>query len=96
MTTEMSVDLPELSRHEATAFLHVAGEVREMAADNAYKRPKMTTLVEEFAEAVLAARGKHDDPLKLELQQIASICINLLWQMEVHGEESIANLRTQR
>jgi hypothetical protein len=81
---------------ETKAFVDVALAVRMMAMDNILKRPKMTTLVEEFAEAVLSARGKHDDPLELELMQIASVCINLLWQIKLYGPESVANLRTER
>ncbi len=52
------------------------------AADNSHKHPAMTTLIEEFAEAVLAARGKHEHPLRLELVQIAGICINLIRQID--------------
>lgn len=92
-----NVDIPRslpLSPAELAAFSSaIAAIVRHMVA-NATKRPKMTTLVEEFAEAVLSARGKHEDPLTLELVQIASVCGNLLWQIETGVD--VANLRTQQ
>jgi hypothetical protein len=73
----------------------VMDEARLMAQDHAYKRPKMTTLTEEFAEAVLASRGKHDDPLRLELMQIMTVCANLVWQIDLYGEDEVSNLRTR-
>lgn len=84
-----------LTASEQAVLVNVADKVVAMAQKEAWRRPKMTTLVEEFAEAVLASRGKHDDPLHLELMQIASVCINLLWQSEMYGDEEIANLRTR-
>ena len=73
-------DLTEVERAVARV---AADSVREMAVANARKRPKATTLLEEFAEFVLSLRGKHDDPPELELKQIASVAINLLWQIQM-------------
>ncbi len=84
-----------LTTVEVESLRKAADDVRQMAVDNRFKRPKMTTLVEEFSEAVLAARGKHDDPLELELLQIASVCVNLIWQLRVYGEEEVSNLHTK-
>jgi hypothetical protein len=50
--------------------------------ENWSKRPNMRTLMEEVAEAILADRGKHDHPLRLELVQIAGICINMIRQID--------------
>lgn len=49
---------------------------------NAAKQPNMSTLLEEVAEAILASRGKHEHPLRLELVQIAGICLNIIAQMD--------------
>lgn len=84
----------ELTTDEVYALEQAATDVVLMAREHASKRPKMTTLVEEHAEAVLAARGKHDDPLELELLQIASVCVNLVWQIRTGVD--VANLRTER
>lgn len=56
--------------------------VIQNANENRHKLPNALTLLEEVAEAILAARGKHDDPLRLELTQIAGICINLIRRMD--------------
>lgn len=72
----------------------VVYEVENMALHHAHKRPAMTTLVEEMAEAVLAARGKHDDPLELELMQVASVAVNLIAQLRMGREGHVRNLRT--
>ena len=94
---EEFVQLPNgLNEDEDDALFQAALDVYSMAVDNAGRKPKMTTLVEEFAEAVLVARGKHDDPLELELKQIASICVNMLWQIKLYGDEAVTNLRTER
>ncbi len=85
-----------LSAAEYDQLNKVLDEVRHIAQDNAFKRPKMTTLTEEFSEAVLASRGKHDDPLRLELMQIMTVCANMIWQIDLYGEEMVANLRTKR
>lgn len=83
-----------LTVDEGIALSEAIREVSENAISNAAKRPKMTTLLEEVAEAILASRGKHDDPLELELTQIAGVCINLLWQMKMGVD--VANLQTRK
>jgi hypothetical protein len=50
--------------------------------ENWSKRPTLNTLLEEVAEAILAARGKHEHPLRVELVQIAGICINMIRQID--------------
>lgn len=60
--------------------------------NNQHKRPKMTTLLEEFSELVLAFRGKHDDPPELELKQVASVAINMLWQL--YAGDDVNNIVT--
>lgn len=57
-------------------------DVIRTANEHRAKKPNMRTLTEEFAEAVLSARGKHEHPLRLELVQIASIAINILRQID--------------
>jgi hypothetical protein len=79
---------------EVAEFWDTVDTVMDIAYEHAYKRPKMTTLLEEVAEAILASRGKHDDPLELELVQIASVAINCLWQLRMGYD--IANLHTKR
>ena len=44
--------------------------------------------VEEVSEATLASRGKHEHPLRLELVQIAGICINMIRQIDA-GEDFV-------
>lgn len=68
--------------------------VEENARGNAYKRPAMTTLIEEMAELTLALRGKHDDPVDVELVQIAGVAVNLLWQWNLGHEEHVNNIVT--
>lgn len=65
---------------------HAIWDVISNASANAHKKPNMRTLAEEFAEAVLADRGKHDDPLRLELIQIAGVCINMVRRID-NGED---------
>lgn len=67
------------------SFDEAIRDVIQNADEHKAKHPAMTTLVEEFAEAVLASRGKHDHPVRLELVQIAGICINLIRQID-NGE----------
>lgn len=83
-----------LSPEELHSYSHAVTAILRNMVANATKRPKMTTLMEEVAEAILASRGKHDDPLSLELTQIAGVCGNMLWQIEMGVD--VANLRTQR
>lgn len=63
-----------------------ARDVLENADTNRHKKPNMRTLWEEISEATLSWRGKHDHPLRLELVQIAGICINMIRQVD-NGEE---------
>lgn len=60
--------------------------VVENAYENQHKKPNMRTLWEEVSEATLSWRGKHEHPLRLELVQIAGICINMIRQIDA-GEE---------
>lgn len=92
---DSDVDHPVgLSEKELEAFSQAVAVIVRNAADNAAKRPKMTTLMEEVAKAILASRGKHDDPLELEISQIGGLCINMLWQMATGAD--VANLKTRR
>lgn len=56
------------------------------AAYNAHKKPNMRTLFEEFCEAGLADRNKHEHPLRLELVQIAGVAINMIRRID-NGED---------
>lgn len=73
----------ELAEFERERFMLAVDKVISEARLNRHKRPKVTTILEEVAEMILAFRGKHDDPPELELIQIASTCINVLWQLEL-------------
>ncbi len=81
-----------LSRLEKKMFRRAVRVVTDTAAENAELRPAMSTLLEEVAEAILAARGKHDDPLELEIEQIASVCINILWQLYRGHKKHVCNI----
>lgn len=59
-----------------------AMDVIANANENKSKRPNIRALSEEFAEAILAERGKHEHPLRLELVQIAGVCINMIRQID--------------
>lgn len=61
-------------------------DVIRNADENAHKKPNMRTLWEEISEATLSWRGKHEHPLRLELMQVAGICINMIRQIDA-GEE---------
>lgn len=76
-------EFKEVSDLEWRYHREAVNDVLKEAATNAHKRPKMTTLIEEFSELVLSLRGKHDDPPEVELKQVASVAINLLWQMKM-------------
>lgn len=65
-----------------TALSSVIANANEHQA----KKPNMRTLWEEVSEATLSWRGKHEHPLRLELVQIAGICINMIRQIDA-GEE---------
>jgi hypothetical protein len=73
----------ELTGAEFEALRAAHYEIYVECQRNAYKRPKMTTLLEEFSELVLSFRGKHDDPPELELTQIAAAATNMLWQIKM-------------
>ena len=70
-------------------------DVIKNANDNAYKRPTMLTLIEEWAESVLSARDKHDDPLRLELVQIAGVCVNLIRRIDAGDVISLTESEAQ-
>lgn len=72
-----------LSDAEEEAFRLAVNRVVVEAQNHRHKRPKVTTILEEFSEMILSFRGKHDDPPELELVQVASVCINVLWQLEL-------------
>ena len=73
----------QLSDREKESFREAINSVALEAQNHQHKRPKVTTILEEFAEMVLAFRGKHDDTPELELIQVASVCINVLWQLRL-------------
>jgi hypothetical protein len=79
---------------ELGEFWDCVDTVIDIANEYAYKRPKLTTLMEEVAEVILASRGKHNDPLELELVQVAAVAINCLWQLRMGYD--ISNLKTTR
>src|SRR4030042_2236405 len=74
--TKLTIQLPIPRLDQA------AKDVINNANQHEQKHPALSTLFEEFAEAILAARGKHEHPLRLELVQIAGICINLIRQID--------------
>ncbi len=86
--------IKELTAFEMGMLENAARIVTLTAVSNASLRPAMTVLLEEVAEAILAARGKHDDSLELELEQIASVCINLLWQLRCGYGKHVCNIGT--
>ncbi|KKN62951.1 hypothetical protein LCGC14_0506610 [marine sediment metagenome] len=88
MTKEMTYQEKRFYDNAVTAVLEDAHKHREM-------RPAMSTLLEEIAEAILASRGKHDDPLELEIVQIGGICINILWQLYSKHISHVNNIGTK-
>jgi hypothetical protein len=70
----------KLSKKEKKAFSDAMDAVIGVSMAKRQRRPNMGTLLEEVSELILASRGKHNDPTSLELVQIASIAINMLWQ----------------
>jgi hypothetical protein len=92
----MGTSLRGIAASEMNALTSVILEASEMAAANQHKRPKMTTLVEEFAEAVLASRGKHEHPTRLEVMQMITVGMNIVWQIDLYGEQEVCNLRAER
>ena len=84
----------KLSVPEDNAFRDALMMVFNEAEANKHKRPKVTTLIEEFSEMILAFRGKHEDAPELELTHIASVAINILWQMQLgYHVNNIVTLR---
>jgi hypothetical protein len=85
-----------LTTKENSALLRALSNVEMNATANAYKRPKVTALLEEVAELILACRGKHEDGVELEIIQIAGVAINILWQIHEGREDEINNIITHR
>ncbi len=88
----MSNDITERERELFT--LAIATIIRD-AREQKHKRPAMSTLLEEMAEAILSSRGKHDDYLTLEITQIGGVCINILWQLYAGQEKHVCNIGTR-
>lgn len=84
----------ELTREEQRAFDDAVTEINANAEEHCQLRPAMSTLLEEVAEAILAARGIHDDSLQLEITQIGGICINILWQLAMNHDDHVCNIGT--
>lgn len=83
--TTVDLQLLAPSTHKAEALQdadRVVMEINLNVYENLDKRPNMNTLLEEMAEAILANRGKHEHPLRLELVQIAGICVNMIRQID--------------
>lgn len=78
---------------KSEAFQKALRDVKSNAEENAFKHPKFTTLLEEFAELVLSLRAKHDHPPELELVQMGGIIINLLSQTYLSGVGAINNIK---
>ncbi len=75
-----------------TAFNRAFLDIKQNALEHSSKKPAMTTLIEEVAEAVLSARGKHNDPLELEITQIGGVCINILAQLYAGNHNHVKNI----
>ncbi len=74
---------------------HAAANIVDNALEYCHRRPAMSTLLEEMAEAILASRGKHDGPLTLEIVQVGGICINILWQIYSGQTDHVCNIGTK-
>ena len=85
-----------LTSSEEKHFQRALDEVSQNAKDHRHIRPQATVLIEEFSEAILSLRGKHKDPVVLELTQIAGVCINLIWQLEAGYEEHVNNIIAEK
>ncbi len=81
-----------LAKDKEALYLRAITDIVENAREHSCKRPAMSTLLEEMAEAVLSSRGKHDGPLELEITQIGGICINILWQLYDGLEEHVCDV----
>ena len=81
-----------LTREERRMFDNALAEIGQNAEEHCRKRPAMTTLIEEVAEAILAARGEHEHELSLAITQIGGICINILWQLYLDRDEHVCNI----
>ena len=84
-----------LTGKEYAAFLNAVTEIVGNAQMHKDKRPAMSTLLEEMAEAILSSRGKHKDYLTTEITQIGGICINILWQLKSGEEDHVCNIGTK-
>ncbi len=73
-------------------FNRAVDTIVENAQEYRYKKPAMSTLLEEVAEVILSSRGKHSDYLKLEITQIGGICINILSQLYDGREDRVCNI----
>lgn len=82
----------KLNKQEKERFEMAVMAVDRNAQEQREKRPAISTLLEEMAEAILAARGKHEDTLELEITQIGGICINILWQLFMGQEDHVCNI----
>jgi len=82
----------KLNKQEKERFEMAVIAVDRNAQKHREKRPAMSTLIEEMAEAILASRGKHNDTLETEIIQIGGICVNILWQLAMGQEDHICNL----
>lgn len=71
-----------LKREATPSVAKAVHDVAKNANEHEHKNPNMRTLWEEVSEATLSWRGKHDHPLRLELVQIAGICINMIRQID--------------
>lgn len=81
-----------LSKSEKERFEWAIEAVIQNARENRHKRPTMTTLIGEMAEAILVCRGEHDDSLELEIVQMGGICINILRQLFMSQEDHVNNI----
>jgi hypothetical protein len=82
----------ELTLEEKVCFDEALIDIGVTAEQHCRRRPAMSTLIEEVAEAILAARGKHDHDLALEISQIGGICVNILWQLYMDQHEHVQNI----
>lgn len=82
----------DITEQERKLFTRALSAVIRNAREHKHKRPAMSTLLEEMAEAILSSRGKHHDYLELEIIQIGGICINILWQLYDGQEKHVCNI----
>lgn len=85
-----------LDQVEMWAFDDALEQISQNAHEHCRLRPAMSTMLEEMAEAILAARGKHEHELMLEIEQIGGIAINILWQLRLDRYEHVCNIGGER